>query len=285
LRGDETLDADFEKIKRGKLTVYIRRQFLNNSFGQAILSGEEKLREQYSFEAIPSSDFARVYRFSVSVDGVERKIYLKQFLNRRRLDFIKSIFQGSRAKRAFEAELILAKEHFDVPEAAAMVEHRTRFFHTRSFLITFAVEESKPFFQYLGKIRERLTQEQLKDWREIIRAFGRTVGRMHASNIFHGDLRLNNVLFRREAGNQRFFFLDNERTRQFKKLPFRYLVKNLVQINMAPAEVVSKSDRMRFFREYCVQTGISGEERKALISATLRMTGRRLRKRKRRHDN
>ncbi len=252
---------------------------------QVLLSGEEKLRERYNLKIIPSSEFTRIYKFYISVDGVEREVYLKQFLHRSTLDCIKSIFRGSRAKRALEAELMLARNHFDVPETLAIGEYRSGFFHTRSFLMTFEVEDSKSFFQYLCELRERLTQEQSGDWREMTRTFGRTLGRMHANNIFHGDLRLNNVLLRREGGNWRFFFLDNERTRKFNKLPFRCRVKNLVQLNMAPSGIVSKSDRMRFFREYRAEAGIGKEEGKALIVTILKKTSRRLEKRMRRHES
>lgn len=270
------MDGDFEKIRKDNCVLYIRKQLINNGLSQALLSGEEKLRERYNLEMIPSSEFARVYRFYISVDGVERQVYLKQFLHRSTLDYIKSIFRGSRAKRALEADLMLARNHFDVPEAIAMVEYRKQFFHTRSFLVTFGVEDSKSVFQFIRETRETLTQGRLEAWRELIRAFGRTLGRMHANDIFHGDLRLNNVLVRREGGNYRFFFLDNERTKKFGKLPFSQRVKNLVQVNMVPRGILSNTDRMRFFREYCVETGTGKEEGKALIAATLKKTSQRL---------
>ena len=151
--------------------------------------------------------------------------------------------------------------------------------------MTFAAEDTKSFFQSLCEFREHLTQEQLGSWRELIRAFGRTIGRMHACNIFHGDLRLNNVLLRQDGGNCRFFFLDNERTKKFNKLPFRSRVKNLVQINTVPFGIFSRTDRMRFFREYCAQTGISKKDEKTMAATILRKTHRRLAKRSRRHDN
>jgi hypothetical protein len=299
LRGDETLDGYFEKIRQGNRTLYIRRQFLNNGLGQALLSGEEKLRERYNLEMIPSSEFARVYRFYISVDGIKREVYLKQFLHRSTLDFIKSIFQGSRAKRALEAELMLARNHFDVPETLAIGEHQAGFFHTRSFSATLGIEGSKSVYQFIceaQKLPQRSkiflatentpppaacggredTEKKEKVRREMIRAFGQTLGRMHAKNIFHGDLRLNNVLVRREGGNYRFFFLDNERTKKFSKLPFRHRVKNLVQVNMVPRSILSNTDRMRFFREYCAGTGIGKKDRKVLLSAVLKKTGQRI---------
>ncbi|MFH1369908.1 MAG: lipopolysaccharide kinase InaA family protein [Planctomycetota bacterium] len=226
---------------------------------------------------VPSSEFARVYRFYINVDGVEREVYLKQFLSRSSLEFIKSVFRGSRARRAFKAELMLARNNFDVPETLAIGEYRSRFFHTKSFSATFGIEDSKPVYRFICET----TQEQLAIRREAIQAFGRIVGRMHAKNIFHGDLRLNNVLVRREGGNYRFFFLDNERTKKFSNLPFKRRVKNLVQVNMVPPDILGRTDRMRFFREYCAETGTGREEGKTLIAATIKKTRQRLDERNR----
>jgi tRNA A-37 threonylcarbamoyl transferase component Bud32 len=276
LWGDDTLDGAFEKIRKGNSTLYIRRPFLNNDLGQAILSGGKKLREQYNLETIPSSEFTRIYRFHVSIDGVERQVYLKHFLSRSSLDYIKSIFRGSRAKRALKAELMLARNGFDVPTAIAIVEYGNGFFHTESFAATLGLADIKSALRLVSETGEISTREQLSGRRELIRLFGRTIGRMHASNIFHGDLRLNNVLLRREGGNWRFFFLDNERTRKFNKLPFRCRVKNLVQLNMTPPSIVSKTDRMRFFREYRAETGTGREAGKALIAAILKKTVQRI---------
>jgi serine/threonine protein kinase len=171
---------------------------------------------------------------------------------------------------------MLVGNQFDVPETVAMVEYRTRFFHTRSFVVTFGIEESKSVYDIISEPRWTSTAEQFRNLRETIRAFGRTIGRMHANNIFHGDLRLNNVLVRQEGGNYQFFFLDNERTKKFNKLPVRRRIQNLVQVNMMPRGVLSNTDRMRFFREYCAETGIGEEEGKILTAATVKKTRRRL---------
>ena len=85
--------------------------------------------------------------------------------------------------------------------------------------------------------------------RALIRAFAKTVGRMHARGIFHGDLRLGNVLAAREGQNWRFFFIDNERTRKFHRLPSRLRLKNLVQVNLF-IHGITDADRLRFFGAY-----------------------------------
>jgi tRNA A-37 threonylcarbamoyl transferase component Bud32 len=173
---------------------------------------------------------------------------------------------------------MLAKNGFDTPEVVAVGECRSGFFHTKSFLATFAVEDSKTIYEFILENSRILDKEHLRSWRQLIRAFGRTVGRMHAKGIFHGDLRLGNVLARREESFWRFFFLDNERTKKFDRLPFELRVKNLVQVNMVRKGNLSNTDRMRFFREYCAENKISKRQSKELAEKVVERTNRRLNK-------
>jgi hypothetical protein len=55
-----------------------------------------------------------------------------------------------------------------------------------------------------------------------------------------------------------------------------YRLKNLVQLNMGPYGIMSSTDRMRFFSEYLAENDMSREEGKALITATLKKSARRL---------
>jgi tRNA A-37 threonylcarbamoyl transferase component Bud32 len=274
------LDSDFEKIRQNNCTFYIHKQLSNSNFAQSLLAGEEKLRERYVLNTFPSSESTRIYKFNISIDGAEREIYLKQYLCVPTLRLIKSIFHRSRARRAFEATLMLAKNGFDTPAVVAMGECRDGFFHRKSFLATFEVENSKTIYEFILENSGILNKEHLRSWRQLIRAFGRTVGRMHAKGVFHGDLRLGNVLARREESFWRFFFLDNERTKKFDRLPFELRVKNLVQVNMVHKGNLSNTDRMRFFREYCAENKISKKQSKSLAEMVVKRANQRLAKEK-----
>ena len=140
-----------------------------------------------------------------------------------------------------------------------MGESKSSFLDRENFLVTLEAEDTKQIEQLIPVSLENLTKEQLQGKRELIRAFGQTIGRMHAADIFHGDLRLGNVLVRREKSGWRFFLIDNERTRKFWRLPARIRLKNLVQVNMLDSDGATKTDRMRFFKAYlsinpCVQS-------------------------------
>ena len=66
---DETLDAEFVKIKRNNLTLYIRKSFLGSDLGQALLSGEETLRKKYLFKTLAPSEFSRVCKFNILLEA------------------------------------------------------------------------------------------------------------------------------------------------------------------------------------------------------------------------
>ncbi len=272
------MDSCFDKIRGGNYTLYIHRNFRNDAFERALLDSERGLRERYHLTTIQSSKFARVYKLTVSFDGVDKGVYFKQYLRRSIWDFIKDFVRASRAKRAFKATEMLGENGFDTPTIIAMGEFRYGLCHTTNFLVTLEIGDAKRIYQFIPDRLQNLTKQRLQDKRELIRAFGRTVGRMHAAGLFHGDLRLGNILVRQEKNRWRFFFLDNERTRKFYRLPMRLRLKNLVQINMFPPAAMSDTDRMRFFREYWAQNEKAGAKKVELIEKVLKKTHRRLSK-------
>lgn len=273
------MHTGFEKIRRNGCTLYVNKDFRNRALEQALLAGEEELQHRYVLTTIPSSESSRVYRFTVSFGDIDRQIYFKQHLRVSGFRFIKYLIRPSQAKQAFNAMLMLAGNSFGVPAIITMGERRFGFFSTKSFLVTAGVEDSKSVYQYISNSVR--TKEQLRSKRELIRAFGRTIGRMHAKAIFHGDLRLGNVLAKQENNRWRFFFLDNDRTKRFRRLPFQLQLKNLVQVNMIPRHIITNTDRMRFFKEYCAENRSIKKQKIALIKKVLRKTNQRLSKKRR----
>ena len=266
----------FNKIRHNNRTIYINKNFSKGILEQVLLAGETELQKRYATVTIPSSDSTRVYKFAVTFDGVRRELYFKKYLHRSVWDIIKHLVRDSRAKRAFKASLMLAENGFDVPTIIAMGECRFSFFNTRNYLVTSQVEGAKEIYHFFTETPGNLTKEQLRYKRTLIRALGRTIGRMHAKAIFHGDLRLGNILAKQENSRWRFYFLDNERTKRFHRLPFRLQLKNLVQVNMIPLHMITNTERMRFFKEYWAEYRSNNKQKTALIKKVLRKTNQRL---------
>jgi hypothetical protein len=272
----------FEKIRHNNCTLYIRHSFLNHGLVQVLLAGQDKWQEQYAFKTLPSSECSRVHKFTISVDGFDRAVYVKQYPYKSILHFLKCLFFcGSPARQAFNAETMLAENGFDVAELIAMGECREGLLQTKNFLATFGIENAQSVRRHVLGITEISSAQQLTNWRKFIKDFGQIIGKMHARGIYHGDLRLGNILVRRDDGLWRFFFIDNERTKKFRRLPFICRKKNLVQLNMGPYGIATNTDRMRFFAAYLAQNSMSKTMAKILIKTVLGRTARRLDKEKR----
>jgi tRNA A-37 threonylcarbamoyl transferase component Bud32 len=267
------LNSRFDKIEGENCTLYIHRNFRNDTFEQALLDGEKKLSEHYRLTAVQSSKFARVYKLSVSLNDGDKVVYYKQYLCRSVWDFIKHFVRANRVERAFKAAEILGENGFDTPAIIAIGKFRYGLCRTTNFMVTLEIEDAKQIYRVVSD-----SKLAARDKRELIRAFGQTIGKMHAKGIFHGDLRLGNILAKREKDRWRFFFLDNERTRKFNSLPAQLRLKNLVQVNMPPPESMRNTDRMRFFKEYWAENKESEAEKTMLIKEVLKKTSYRLRK-------
>jgi len=272
------LDSGFDKIRRSNCTLFINKNFRNDNFEQVLLAGEKTLQERYQLTPVFSSDTSRVHKFTVRLGGVKRWVYFKQYLCRSAWDFIKHLVRPSRARRAFKATLVLEKNGFEAPAVVVMGEWKSDFFNRRNFLVTLEAENTKQIYQFIPEGQENLTKEQLRAKRELIRAFGRTAGRMHAAGIFHGDLKVVNVLARQEKNGWRFFFIDNERTKKFYILPPWLRLKNLVQLNMHRSPCLANSDRMRFLKAYLQENPLIARKRSKWVKKIITKTNWRLEK-------
>lgn len=213
------------------------------------------------FEKLTSSKFALVLKFNILFKAKVYSIVLKKYFIRNISDFFKSLILPSRAERAFKAGQMLIANGFLTPKAVA---------YGRKFLMTMEVQNSTPFFKMLGI----LSPEKKK---KMIEQFAQTIGKMHDKGIFHGDLRLGNILVKENNENFDFYFLDNERTKKFNDIPWKLRIKNLVQINM-DRNNVDENDRKLFFDIYIKQQTQPIDAHK-LADAVIAKTSKRLSKR------
>jgi len=240
------LADSFYKTRKNGWTIRILESLSEGNIARLLTPGKDS---EGSFTRVQSSDFTRVFRGSIEHNGTDHWLYLKQYLCRSALDFAKHLFRPSRARRAFNASLMLGQNGFDAPAVVGLFERRFGPFCTGNSLLTDQVEAGRSMVEVLNDLCRDTGAGALGRKRALIRAFAETVGRMHARGIFHGDLRLGNVLAVQNGQNWRFFFIDNERTKQYHRLPSRLRLKNLVQVNLF-IHGITNTDRLRFFTEY-----------------------------------
>ena len=147
-----------------------------------------------------------------------------------------------------------------MPGSAAATEASTT--------VTSAVTNTTPMHEYFYQIKDPSPK------RAFLTTLGREIGRLHKHQIFHGDLRIGNVLVQEDGDSWRFWLIDNERTCQFSRLPARRRVKNLVQIHLFVTHL-THADRWRFFQVYCETSGIEVAQQKALARQVIKRTRQR----------
>jgi serine/threonine protein kinase len=268
------LNIDYCKIKTGSFTLWLAATFKDSPLQNALADGFLSLAKAYTLKKVPASATSVVCTFTC--EG--QTFYFKQYHCRSLWDFIKHTVRPSRAQRAMQAAAMLEANGFAAPEVVAMGCRRTGIFNRENFLLTREVENALSLYAFFERHCSRpnscSTEKQ-----KFIRAVGRLVGRLHAKNISHGDLRLGNVLVRKNTATWYFFFLDNERTVQYRRLPDRLRVKNLVQCNMHRTSALTRTDRLRFFTAYLAENPALANAAKTWLKKINSRTLRRIAKR------
>lgn len=240
-----------------------RSTLLENTTPVKLLQAYKNRKSQQ----VSSSKFAIVTRCNANIDGKILNFYVKEYLCRSLPDFVKHLFKKSRARRAFNAGLMLEENGFDTPRILALAQFRKLGLCLKNILITEEIADTEPAYIALKK---------QKDKKQLIIEMGRIVGKMHLLNIFHGDLRMGNILVKKERDNFHFYLIDNERTKQFGRIPDNLRIKNLVQLNMMLEPGLTKTDRFRFYKQYCKEC--FGDLNIELLDFVIRKTRKRLSK-------
>jgi tRNA A-37 threonylcarbamoyl transferase component Bud32 len=273
------MDTEFNNVQIDNWKICLRKDLLKCNIKDLVLLNHKNTQEQSDFIKVPSSEYTNVFKCDIWINGTIHSFYLKQYLCRSTRDFLKRLFRPSPAKRSFRASIMLQNNGFDAPIITGLFERRTGPLLIDNLLLTGEVKNAKSMVQCLSDMSRTFCKDTLLRKRSLIECFGETVGKMHNKGIFHGDLRLGNVLVQQKKEAWRFFFLDNERTKKFQRLPARLRLKNLVQINMFQENIIN-TERMRFFRKYCSQNSLTKKTEKDLAKHVLKKTEQRLGNRK-----
>lgn len=170
------------------------------------------------------------------------RVFYKEFLPRSPLDKLKALLRGSRAARARRHSDALLQAGITAPANLAW----GKLSRGREYLFSRAVE-GDDVTSWLVDLLPSGKAWARANRRQLLESLGTFIGRVHATGFIHGDLRPGNVLAQHRGERFLFGLIDNERTVQKTPPPGRMLLRNLMQLNMLPPQVLSRSDRMRFF--------------------------------------
>jgi serine/threonine protein kinase len=234
--------AEYYKYRDGQWKLWVLREKWSAELWQSIL---ELITEQ------SLSKHPQTLELSWPGDGNAARFYLKVFHGDFGLRALKDIFRSSRAVRSMHQAAALREFNFNAPFTLAAGEKREHGLLRKAFVLTLGVNgQSLPVL--LKEHCSGVTQLTLLDKRDGLKQLATEVRRLHELGFVHGDLLPTNILVSRTEGKaNRFFFMDNDRTRRYPKwMPQLLWRRNLVQLNRLPLPGITLQDRMRFLSHY-----------------------------------
>ncbi|MEQ8280382.1 MAG: lipopolysaccharide kinase InaA family protein [Deltaproteobacteria bacterium] len=217
------------------------------------------LRSDEWVDALPA-DFAPVGQLSANAVRVQAGDF-DLVLKRVPADHIRwwaspvAVFQGSRARRAFEWSHRLRAFGITTPRPLAYLERRRGPRFAPSLFVAEYVE---------APTLERLRDAGLEDTdkRQLIDRVAGLLATMHARRLLHADFHVGNVLVAPEA----LYVLDLESMRPYGRRS-GVVLKNLVRLNrdFLDLGLVTSADRMRFLDRYLKHQADRSRRRRSLF--------------------
>lgn len=188
------------------------------------------------WEIEPNSSLSRVAL------NAEMKIYYKEFLPRSPLQSLKALLVGSAATRARQRSEALLYVGVEAPQSLAW----GKLPGGREYQFTRAAA-GRDVASWLKTTLASRAGDALATRRQLLEGLGVFVGRLHATGFIPGDLQASDVLADLLDDRFAFSLVNNERTVRKLPPPGRMLLKNLMELNLLPPAILSRTDRMRFF--------------------------------------
>jgi len=170
--------------------------------------------------------------------------YFKRFSIRN----LRYLHKPRRARYSLLHEARLRDAGFRTPCTVAIIESRRMGILLDSAIITKPITHAFRMFDLINK-EDTGPPWNMEKKRNLLYAFGEEAGRLHSAGFYHGDMHWGNIFCRMEEDRFVFIWTDNERGRRYERLPFRWRVDDLNQVNKYRHRL-SRTDRMRMWHGY-----------------------------------
>ncbi|HMK33838.1 MAG TPA: lipopolysaccharide kinase InaA family protein [Desulfomonilaceae bacterium] len=214
-----------------------------------------------------------------------RPVCVKEFRWRGWAHAMKGLFRPTQGARTFRNGWRLRNQGIGASAPLALASRKKCGLTESEWVIMEVIPEALEMDRYLTK--KMTTPWSSEEKRGVARMFGRFMGSLHATGIFHSDLKTCNILVsedhRISGGNDphprnsgdsgyqavRFFLLDYDDVRFCRDVSRKHRVKNLIQLFLSVPVSIGAVQRLRFLSEYALHSGIGMKQRRALAVEVL----------------
>ena len=248
---------DFITLKRGGMRLRIRNECKEDLLKLGIENPGRAIKDS-KVKIIHNGLRSLVVSLAINHEGLRQRIALKYYKRPGLSRKLKDVFRSSKAAKEWIAGDRLLELGVKTPVPLAVGGRRRFRFLQESFLITEEVTGSKTLSPYLAVFAPPPSKEKIKEKRDFISRLAREVGRIHNQGFFHGSLSVANVLVRKTPqGNMSFYFLDLGYAKAQRMVSPYQKVKDLATLSKRIPSFITKTDKLRFFRVYCKETGLT----------------------------
>jgi len=274
----------FEKVKGGRLKGLLRREFKGalSPFIQnpAVFFDPDKAN------LLKVGQRATVAEGKITADGKVKEIIFKRYNQKKRIDPFKDFFRPSRAFKARKVGNALFYSGLPVALPIGAFEER-RFGWVRHSYFVMEKLNAKRLNEFLqeefGHTKasgRSLTGGEIRKKRKVLGALARLVRRLHNQGFANRDLKPTNIFVSEgPEENLAFYIIDYDAYTLKRRVSARRRLCDLSRMELAAPKlrVLSRTERMRFLREYLADIRPGKLEFKAWCRDILRRANRKRR--------
>jgi tRNA A-37 threonylcarbamoyl transferase component Bud32 len=192
---------------------------------------------------------------SILNDGEER-VSLKQFCYPYFWGRVKEHFRRSKGLKSWIAANGMRARGIPSLKPLALAERIVWMGLKESFLFMEAPVKGQEMDRYILKDFKGVNRKRF-----FIKTFARWLDGLHKMSLYHSDMKTCNILVSENGETWDFRLLDFEDIRMDEKMDRKKLYKNFLQLNTSTPKIITKVDRLRFFREYLRYNPIVKDQR------------------------
>jgi serine/threonine protein kinase len=243
---------EFVLEKHGSLSIRVVRDLVQRLI-PSVVSDPDYFFDLPGCEIIKDQRKIKVARVRIEIHGDVKTVFVKRYNAFSWRYRFTSFFRSSGAVRSLNGAAILAESGIRTLRPLAAVESRSWGMLNRSFFLSEEIEGSKTVDAYW---REELVpvkgKEGMQRRKRFLRAMGELFHSLHKQGLYHNDLKDANILVCPDplSNAERFYLVDLEGIRRYRRLNRRRQVKNLVQLNRSLGSYLRSTDKLRFLASY-----------------------------------